>query len=536
MRILAAFLALWASAAAGDGYSRNPDIDVLAYAFTIALSDESDAVEGEATIQARFRKAGIRHLDLDLIGRSESTGMRVLAVRNRSEPLQHEHASNRLRIRLASPSLVSETRSITVSYRGVPGDGLIIGQNRYGDRTFFADNWPNRARHWLPTVDHPSDKALVEFLVEAPSRYQVIANGRLLEQTDLPGERRRSRWRTREQLATKVMVIGVARFALQKWRMASGLELQSWVFPQDREAGFHDFARTESIVEYFERLLGPFPYSKLANVQSRTRYGGMENASAIFYHQGFIQGDRSNERVIAHEVAHQWFGDAVSEADWLHIWLSEGFATYFAELFMESAYGRGRLRAGMSRLRSTVIDHWKRHPASRVVEASVDDLNSLLNANSYQKGAWVLHMLRQEVGEDAFWKGIRLFLRRHMHSNALTRDFRRAMEEASNRQLDWFFRQWVHGAGIPRIQGSWRYDATARELVVDLRQETLADPFRLDIDLEISGSGGDPVSLSKRLESAAGRFRIPFDSPPSRVRLDPAVRLLAEIEFSGHGR
>src|SRR5690606_33381103 len=167
--------------------------------------------------------------------------------------------------------------------------------------------------------------------------------GARVEESDIEGDRRRTHTRSEVPIATKVMVIGVARFAVDHVREVNGIPVTSWVYPQDRDAGFSDYARAAAILDYFDSHIGPYPYLKLANVQSKTRYGGMENAGNIFYSEGSVTGTGRSEGTIAHEIAHQWFGDSVTEADWYHVWLSEGFATYFTLLWYEHAYGRDRM-------------------------------------------------------------------------------------------------------------------------------------------------------------------------------------------------
>ena len=207
-------------------------------------------------------------------------------------------------------------------------------------------------------VDHPSDKALVEWDVRAPATHRVIANGALLEETTEPGSRAaprmtRTRWRTQRPIYTAVMVIGVAPFAVvELGDTACGLgELPGcvrqsvWTTPAQRAVVPGNFERAGEIVALFSRLVGPYPYEKLAHVSSSTRYGGMENAGAIFYADNLFRPGSPSESLIAHETAHQWFGDAVTEREWPHVWLSEGFATYFAALWTEHAHGDSAFRA-----------------------------------------------------------------------------------------------------------------------------------------------------------------------------------------------
>jgi len=328
---VALILAFIVSALRADDYPRQTAIDILHYTFALELSDESDAIRGRATMQVKFNKTGVDSFTLDLIGRNDAgvaeTGMIVRAVTNGADPVEFTHEGDRLSLHPDAAPAAGEVRSYTIDYEGVPADGLIIGTNRHGDRTFFADNFPNRARHWLPTLDHPSDKAACEFIITAPEHYRVIATGTLIDESEQPGGLRRTQTRQDTPLSTYLMVIGVARFAVQDLQAHHGIPLSTWVYPQDREAGFRDFSEAGAPLDFFIDYIGPYPWSKLANVQSTTRYGGMENAGNIFYGERAITGRGNAGPLIAHEIAHQWFGDAVTVDDWHHVWLSEGFAT-----------------------------------------------------------------------------------------------------------------------------------------------------------------------------------------------------------------
>jgi len=524
--------------AAADDYPRNPDVDVVHYAFHIELSDATDEIHGKARIRVAFRADGVDEVWLDLVGRRPGgeAGMTVTDAREGDRAIAWAHRDDRLVLRLPEPSVRGEQRLLSVEYGGKPADGLIISENRHGDRTFFGDNWPDRARHWLPTVDHVSDKATVEWTVDAPAHYQVVGNGRLTEETDLAPGARRTRWATEVPIPTKVMVIGAARFAVEYLGEVAGVPLQSWVYPEDRDPGFHDYAIAERVLRFFEGHIGPFPYAKLANVQSRTRYGGMENASNIFYSERSVTGDRSREGLIAHEVAHQWFGDSVTELDWHHIWLSEGFATYFSQLYMEYTYGRDRLVEGMRAARQRVIRTYRQSPDLAVVAPSIDDLNELLNGNSYQKGGWVLHMLRKQVGDVAFWEGIRRYYREFRDSNALTEDFERVMEDVSGQELGWFFQQWIFIPGHPRLEGIWSWDATTRNVALELRQTQPGPAFRAPLELGIFQGGAGrrtgPRIETVQLDEATETYTFRLDAEPTEVVLDPETWLLMEGEIT----
>jgi len=531
-RLILLFLgaALLCAPSRADDYLRNNAIDVRHYVFVLELSDETDALAATATVVVEFLEGGISDVVFDLVGRAEGaeTGMVVSSVRSGEQSMTFDHVDNRLEINLDEPSTRGRTLPITVSYAGRPADGLVISDNIFGDRTFFGDNWPDRARHWLPSIDHPYDKATCEFIVTAPERYQVVANGRKVEESSLPGGRSLTHWSETVPITTYCMVIGAARFAVHHVDVLNGVPIETWVYPQNRDAGFFDFAPAPQVVDFFSSRVGPFPYEKLANVQSRTRYGGTENASVIFYNERSVTGTGKRADLVTHEIAHQWFGDSVTAADWNHIWLSEGFATYFTHLYNEFTHGRERFEAGLARDRKRVRAFHQRRPHSPVVDPSITVLDDLLSANSYQKGSWVLHMLRGEVGEEAFWKGIRAYYEEFRDRNALTADFERSMEEASGKELGWFFEQWIFEAGHPVLDGAWQYaDGT---LTVELRQ---AQPgrraFVFSLDIGINAAGDEPLLMeTMRVDERSEVFTFPLESKPESLLLDPRTRLLMD--------
>lgn len=528
-----------AAQAARDDYPKNPGIDIVHYAFQIALEDESDELECEARIDVRFLAAGIRELRLDLIGVSQERperGMRVTSVTSSTASVTFRHEGDALLIALAEPSVAGQHQSFTIHYRGVPHAGLVIGPNKHGDRSFFTDNWPNKARHWLPTIDHPYDKATCEFSVTAPEHYLVVSNGLKIEETALPGGRRMTHWKQSVPIATWLYVIGVAPFAVQYVDEYQGRSIQTWVYRQDREAGFHDFAvPTKQVLEFFGEHIGPFSYEKLANVQASSIGGGMEAASAIFYGEDSVTGRRSERwrNVVIHELAHQWFGNAVTEYDWDDVWLSEGFATYFTLLFIEHAYGRDAFLSGLDKSRSRVLRFNRENPGYRVVHSNLTDMRQVTTSQTYQKGSWTLHMLRGVVGDEAFWRGIRAYYREHRDGNATTADFRRAMEQASGADLEQFFDQWLYRGSALKLAGGWRYDPSSKLIEIDLHQvQQDGSAFRMPIEVAIE-FGSESVSETQRLllDQTRKTFQIPAERRPQRLVLDPNTWVLMESDF-----
>jgi aminopeptidase N len=536
LALLTPFVVPWAPL---DTYPKNSAIDALNYAFRVELSDTTDAIAGEATIDLRFMAAGVRSVRLDLANAGAAQGakgMRVSGVTLNGAAVQFTHANDELTIPLASPSAAQQRAQVVVRYAGTPATGLLIGKNKHGDRTFFSDNWPNRARQWLPTIDHPYDKATSEFIVTAPSHYQVVSNGLTVEVTDVPGGRRRTHWKNSVPIAPWLYMLGVARFAVQRVDTFEGKPIETWVYPQDRDAGFGDFATpTKNVLAFYSDYVGPYAYERLANIQASSVAGGMESASAILYNERAVTGTRDVRwrNVVIHEIAHQWFGNAVTEYDWDDVWLSEGFATYFTLLYIEHAYGRDEFVRGLLNSRQTVMTFAATRPDYTIVHRNLSRMEDVTSSHTYQKGSWTLHMLRGVIGSAAFQRGIRTYYQRHFNGNATTADFRRAMEEASGRDLGWFFEQWLYKPGTLKIAGRWSYDAGAKQVRIALDQvQTDGSLFTMPVEVAVHFKGQAVPTIQRvQLNAKANVFTIDAATEPEDVRLDPNLWVLMEATF-----
>lgn len=513
-----------------------PGVDVVHYDVEIGLGYDVPRIEAIARLEVAVLSEG-PVLPLDF------TGLSVTDVRVDGREADHEHVAGVLRIPLPDHG-AGETVTVRIAYEGIPDDGLIIRHNVHGEPSVFVDNWPNRTRFWLPSVDHPADKATVRFTVHAPSAWQVIANGRLVTEAGPtpedapgpPGDRRTWVWEVDEPISPYNMVIGAADLAVRPVGLAACgrapashrqdgcVEVTYWVFPQDVDLAGPSFRRAAEIVDHFTDLIGPFPFEKLANVQSATRFGGMENASAIFYSEQAIAQGRNIEGTVSHEIAHQWFGDAVTEADWHHLWLSEGFATYFGAQFFEAADGVEEFQRRMEQNRQRVVTSLD--VDRPIYDPGETDLFALLNDNNYAKGGWVLHMLRGMIGDEAFFEGIRVYYRRYLHSAVLTEDFQRVMEEVSGRDLDWFFAQWIYRSGFPTFDVDWTWipaDGGAGSVEVTVRQVQPVDwpTFRVPTQLLVVGPDGSTRRAIELMNRVTVVHVDGLGGRPTEVVLDP---------------
>jgi aminopeptidase N len=520
-------------------------LDVVDYHLSVDLPDTGKTISAHAELIVA-RRARADTLALDLLDLT----VRRVWVAGRAGTFTQD--ARRVRIPLtplAQPA--GDTIRVAVEYGGAVTDGLIVSTDSMGRWLGFGDNWPNRARHWIPAVDHPSDKATVTWTVWAPNDRRVIANGLLSFERPMsswtlpggtpasPGPRTLTEWREPHPIATYLMVIAAAplvRYDLGQTACAAApprgcVAQMVYTLPEQRRILPTGFAEADSIVTFFSRTFGPFPYEKLAHLQSSTRFGGMENASAIFYSDGAFRRGNVGYGLIAHETAHQWFGDAVTESDWPHLWLSEGFATYLAALYTQRSRGDSAFRADMSRIRQSVLGGAvvARRPVIDTIETT---LMSLLNANSYQKGGFILHMLRTELGDSAFFGGVRAYVKRHLHGNATTDDLRAELEATSKRQLGAFFDQWLRRPGFPEVTASWTHDPAAGILSLSVEQSDRFGFFAFPLTVEYVDADG--IVRRTRVDVpavASSSFVLGRGIPaaPRAVRVDPDVALLARI-------
>ncbi len=522
---------------AKDDYPRNPDLDILHYCFRVNLNDSTNRIEGEAGITMTL-KGNSRLVRLDLLGvNNKGTGMNISRIVLGINPIVFSHKNDVIEILIPETVKIPGTFIITVHYAGIPADGLIISKNKFGDRTFFGDNWPDRARNWLPCVDHPSDKATVEFIVSAPEKYKVVSNGYLAAEfrDSLAGRlpAKVTHWKEDVPIPTKVMVIGVADFAWSTAGLSKGIPVQSWVYAENRDAGFTDYLPAAGILTFFQDLVGPYSYEKLANVQSKTKFGGMENSGCIFYHENSVNGNNQQHSLLAHEIAHQWFGDAVTENDWHHVWISEGFATYLEACYADSMIPGRKLNVSMADMRKQVIRSFQRSPKP-VIDTTITNKMELLSTNSYQKGAWVLHMLRQELGDKVFWNGIRDFYAAYRDKNAMTSDFQSVMEKVSDRQLGYFFKQWLEVPGHPVIQWSWTYNLLKNTIDIELEQTQEQYSFTFPLTIKLAGSPVRPEDTNSRksgyykvwVNERKFHISLSADFSVASVLIDPDCQLL----------
>ena len=506
------------------------------YTVNITLDDRlNEIVHASAQINISAIKR-LSLIDLDF------GDLMVDSVKVNSDSAPFERKSGLLDVKLLTPVDAGTNLTVTVSYHGKPKDGLILTTDKAGKPAAVGDNWPDRVHHWIPCLDHPAAKATVSFSITAPLRDTVVANGKL-ERVDNTSNTTRT-WTYAESVPIPpyCMIIAVGEFARLEPPTREVIPLTYYVPTPDKEFAIQGFAPSIPSLMFFSQTIAPYPYEKLALIVGATRFGGMENSSAIVFastlfdprpeaavssvfkiREGLVD-------VVAHEIAHQWFGDSVTESTWSDLWLSEGFADYFAGLFIQRYEGEPAFQQYMKHEAETYLT-FEKQTRTPIHDTETEDLFKLLNANNYQKGAWVLHMLRSELGDEKFFRGIRIYYDAHKNSIAATEDLRAAFEKASGRDLKDFFARWVYGTGHPRYELSWKWKANTKKVRLVLRQLQTEPAFPNALPIDIMMSNGKRRIVLKPTGKQTIE-EVKLNQAPSGVNIDPDNTVLKEASQS----
>lgn len=493
-----------------------PEADALRYGIRLVLDPAQRRASG--TVDYRFRAvAPLEEIRLDA---TSTSGWEVAFEDAGGTALASRWEEGRVRVLLPRAAAAGEEVAFRARLAGTPPDGLYFASTRYGEPCVFTDHFPARARGWLPCEDHPADRAAFALALAVPEGLDAVGSGAVVgdgsAEPQAPEGFRWHAFETRSDLPTYLLAFAAAPFARVQEEGEARLA-PHFVYRNDLPRARRALRHHAAWMQAMEAAFGPFAYEKYCVVQIPTRWGGMENAGNIFVMEGIFDQNRAGVSILAHEFAHQWFGDGVGYGDWSEIWLSEGFASYFGP-WLDEKTGGPPFRQELERMRRSWLSseegrklpvHWRDYPDPEVV----------INANAYPKGAWVLHMLRGELGDEAFFAGLRSYYGARRGRTATTADLRAAMEKAAGRDLAWFFEQWLDRPGCPELRFEWRDGG------VTVRQVQEGPPYRFRLALQWTGADG--VERRERFEIRDQETGLALDGAPIRVPVvDPGVELL----------
>ena len=461
-----------------------------------------------------------------------------------SETIQAwQNTDTELVITFAKPIPPDREVTLTVRSKAEPKKGLYFRTPemgyKEGDTHLFTQGEAIEARHWYPCFDAPNEKFTSEITCHVPEGMTVLSNGRRMSSVKDPATGLIAvRWLQDQPHVNYLVSLLAGHFKTLEDKHGD-LPIAFHTPPSEFEAAAGSFQDTKAALAFFEKETGvKYPWAKYDQVCVNDFVaGGMENTSITTLTDGTLftpefENLRSSQSLMAHELAHQWFGDLVTCKDWTHLWLNEGFATYYDHLFNGHMNGRDALLFALYQDARGFLD--AQNDTTPIADRTFDDPMSQFGFHAYQKGSWVLHMLRSQLGEDLYRRCVTTYLERHRFGNAVTEDFNRIIEELSGRSWDQFFDQWVYHAHHPELEISYAWDEGEKLARVSVRQvQKLSDRvllFNFPLPIRFKGKQGDNdhIVIVRQKEED---FRFALAAAPELVRIDPDLTVLAKINF-----
>jgi aminopeptidase N len=523
---------------ADQPYAPSKDYDLQHSKIALRFDVDLKMVIGDVTHTVTPLREGVKQISFD------SVGLQIHSVKVDRSDAKFTTTAEKLIVDLPKTGKIGEKYEIEIRYDGKPSKGLyfILPTKFYPDRPtqVWTQGESEDTRYYLPTYDYPNDRLTTEMILTVPSNWVTVSNGKLIGTTDAGSGMKT--WTWRESLPSSTYLISVVAGDLSeakdKWRNIP----VDYFAPKGRgDRLMANYGRTPKMIELFSKTLGvDYPWEKYdQSMVDDFVAGGMENSSATTNTSMSLRNPKlipefptDEDDLISHELGHQWFGDLVTTKDWANIWLNEGFATYMESVWAEGYYGKDeadylRWQAGRRWF------HQSQLYERPIVRHDFSDSGEF-DENVYTKGGWVLYMLRHQIGDTAFYAGLKHYLEVNRGKNVVTADLIKAIEEATHIDVDQFFDQWVFKAGAPKFEVSYTYDAAKKAVNLTVKQtQKVQDPvglFRVPVDVEITNNSGAkvcPIMVSKAEET----FTLPSDSGPVMVLFDKGNQILKSMEF-----
>jgi aminopeptidase N len=535
------FLPLGGEIKPGRKYARDRLVDIKHLTLDVTPDFKARTVAGTVTLTFIPIAQPLATLTLDSVDLTiDQVSMENAVLADR------QVTDEQLLLHFAEPVAPGTEVTVRISYHGQPVKGLHFRTPEMGypagDTQVWTQGEAEEHRHWFPCYDYPNERFTSDVICHVPAGMEVMSNGSLA--SSQPGPEGLVTWHWKQAQPHVNYLIAMAAGHFAKLEAEAGpVPLAMWVPPSEKDQAALAFRDTAAIMAFFQQEIGvPFPWDKYAQVYCHDFLaGGMENTSCSFMAGNLLFPESvgrldSLHWLDAHEMAHQWFGDLMTCRDWSHLWLNEGFATYYALLYDESKNGREGLLAGLHKAAGRVIESKDRRP---IVWRDYGEPMQQFDSRAYPKGAWVLHMLRSQLGKALYQKSIRLYIERHRNGIVTTDDLQEIIEEVSGRSFDQFFDQWVHHGGVPELQADYSWEAGSKQAKLTIRQTHQTDTdvllFRLPVPVRFTLTlGGKPAvrDFEITVKKTEEDFYFTLPAQPEMVGLDPDYTVLAKWDFN----
>ena len=531
-------LGVGAVSRADEPFARSKDYDLQHSKIVLKFDLEQKRVIGDVTHTVNILKEGTEKIWFD------SVGLTIESVTVNKAAAKFEAKEARLIVPLPSAAKAGQKFEIEIKYQGKPTKGLyfILPDKDYPDRPkqVWTQGESEDTRYYLPTYDYPNDRLTTETILTVPATWITVANGKLVSVTDAGSGNKTWTWRESLPSSTYLITVVAGEFdeVKETWR---GMPV-TYYAPKGRGERLKvNYSRTPQMLDFFSKRIGvDYPWEKYAqSMVDDFVAGGMENSSATTNTSTSLTHPKlapeyttGEDGLIAHELGHQWFGDLVTCKDWGNIWLNEGFATFMERIWVEHNFAKDQIEYELWNDARDWFENAGLY-GKPIVRHDFDD-SSEFDGNAYNKGGWVLFMLRHQLGDEAFYAGLKHYLEVNRGRNVVTADLTKAIEEATHVNVDQFFTQWIYGAGAPKFDLSYSYDDAKHQVLLKVKQtqkvEGKVGIFHVPVEVEIATASGAktyPITVDKAEET----YSLPADSAPLMVLFDKGGRVLKSAEF-----
>ena len=535
---LTLFTLLGTVAHADRPYAPSRDYDLQNVRVSLHFDIDQRKVFGDVTHTLSTLRDGLTHLDFDC------TEIMVSSARVNGKDAAFDLRDEKLRVQLAQPAKAGEKFEVELKYEGKPTSGLYFILPDKDDpgraREIWTQGEAEDTHHYIPIYDYPNDRTTTEMILTVPSDWLTVSNGKLLSVQEAANGQKTWTWRQSQPISTYLISFVAGEYKEKKdtWRNIP----VTYNVPRGMEDTIEPtFHHTKEMLDFFSERFGvAYPWDQYAQTAVHDFVAsGMENVSATtlaardMLHEE-LASDRPEgaDSLVSHEMTHQWFGDLVTCKDWTNTWLNEGFATFGATLWEEHYYGTDASAYRYWRDQNA----WMQSKELYLIPIMTRDINDSVEyvGNVYDKAGWVIHMLREQMGDDAFFRALKHYLEKNRLQNVVSADLAKAIEESSGTNVDLFLDQWVYGAGAPRFTVRSSYDDKAMKISLSVRQTQKVEGhvglFHVPVTISITTASGEkvfPVDISKADET----FSFPVDGPPLMVLFDKGDKILKSLDF-----
>ena len=516
-------------------YAPSREADLLHLALDVTPDFRQRTIAGQASLRFKPVARPLPELKLDAID------LTVTNLTATEKVAGWQVTRDKIIVTFDPPVPPGREATVVIGYRAQPSEGLYFRTREMGypaaDEHLWTQGEAVHGRHWFPCLDEPNEKLTTEVTCRVPEGMVVLSNGRKVSEQKADGLVA-VRWLQDKPHANYLVALVAGHFKKLEDRHRD-VPLGFWTVPSDSPQAASSFEGTRDMMAFFEQETGvPYPWARYDQVcVFDFTAGGMENTTLTVLNNNTLftpatENLRSSEGLVAHELVHQWFGNLVTCKDWSQIWLNEGFATYYEHLYDERKHGREqflyRMWQGARSISSQAND------TRAIVSREYGRPDDLFDWRAYGKGAWVLHMLRHELGNDLYRRCIKTYLDRHQYGSVVTEDLNAIIEELSGRSFDQFFDQWVYHAGVPELEVDYAWAERDRLARLTVRQtQAVTDKvllFRFPLTVRFKTKAG---MLDRRVEikDKSEDFYFPLAEAPQGILVDPDLALLAKVRF-----